>query len=73
MPKDASPRQPGQYTSLAELLSRLLQPEPVPNFVLLETGRLLDACERGEDPVPELIVQTLQFALRQAQEPGRKA
>ncbi len=72
MPKDTSTKQPGQYTALAQLLTEVLEPEPIPNFMLLETGRILDACEQGEDPVPESIIRTLQFALQQAQEPARK-
>ncbi|ATB32752.1 hypothetical protein [Melittangium boletus] len=72
MSKDAAKKQPGQYTALAQLLTDMFEPEPLPKFTLLETGRVLDACERGEDPVPDFIVRTLQFALEQSQQPTRK-
>ncbi|OJT25046.1 hypothetical protein BO221_11730 [Archangium sp. Cb G35] len=72
MPNDASKKQPCHYMALAQLLSDMVEPEPIPRFMLLETGRVLDACERGEDPVPDLIVRTLQFALEQSQESSRK-
>ena len=62
-----SPKKSSPYTDLAKLICEMGKPdiEPGPEFMIQEMGRILDAKNRGEDPLPDTLQRTLKFLLEQ--------